>query len=189
MGTALSSGARGAQLGISIEPVLAPHGTDSKLQEESVGAALERRSRDEVRFLHRRSMPLAGPSIDHIAIAPGGVWVIDARRYDGEAYVVGRGPAQQLWIGDINRTDLVDDLSDQVEAVAGIVEEICPDVRTHGALCFVDTDLPVFRTLTVRGYPLCWAKAMAKRLNVDGPVDDVWGQRLVEELAAAFPSR
>ena len=72
---------------------------------------------------------------------------------------------------------------------AGIVEEICPDVRTHGALCFVDTDLPVFRTLTVRGYPLCWAKAMAKRLNVDGPVDDVWGQRLVEELAAAFPPR
>jgi hypothetical protein len=185
MGAVVSAGTR---IGIGVESALPARGTDSPLREESVAEALERRSREEVRFLHGRSMPLAGPSIDHIAIAPGGVWVIDARRYDGEAYVVGRGPAQQLWIGHENRTDLVADLADQVEAVSSIVEEICPDVRTHGALCFVDTDLPVFRTLTVRGYPLCWAKAMAKRLNVDGPVDDAWAHLLVEELAAAFPS-
>jgi hypothetical protein len=185
MGPALSAG---ANIGIAVEPRLPAPAADLPLQQESVTEALERRSRREVRFLHGRSMPLAGLRIDHIAIAPGGVWVLDARRYDDEAYVVGHGAAQQLWIGEENRTALVEALTVQVEAISAVVEEICPDVRTHGALCFTDTDLPAFRTLTVRGYPLYWAKALPKRLNADGPVDDAWGHLLVEELAAAFPS-
>ena len=78
----------------------------------------------------------AGRPIDHIAIAPGGVWVvIDARRrFGGEAHVVlaGAHPGE-LRIGDSNRTGLVVDLTHQVQAVTAVVEAICPDVRTDGS--------------------------------------------------------
>jgi hypothetical protein len=34
------------------------------------------------------------------------------------------------------------------------MDQIAPETPTRGALCFVDTDLPLIQTLTLSGYPL-----------------------------------
>ena len=49
------------------------------------------------------------------------------------------------------------------------------------------TDLLALGTLTFRGYPLLYRKALAKRLNADGPLgaDDV--RAVAERVAAGFP--
>jgi hypothetical protein len=174
----------GAGLGLPLRPRLLG---DADVAQGPLAAALAGRTRPDVRFLHDRATPGTGAGIDHIAIAPGGVWVIDARRHVGEAHVAGRGREQSLWVGRDDRSGLVDALERQVHLVSRVVEEIAPDVRTFGALCLIDAELPPFRTLTVRGIPLCSIEALAKRLNVDGAVDSVWAGLLAEELALAFP--
>ncbi len=161
---------------------------EADVAQQSLAAALAARSCPEVRFLHARAIPGGGPEIDHLAVAPGGVWVIDARRHTGEAHVVGRGAEQELWVGPDNRTDLLEGLERKVALVRRVVEEVAPDVRVFGAICLVDADLPPFRTLTVRGFPLCCVEAIAKRLNVAGVVDEPWAELLNEELARAFPA-
>ena len=66
--------------------------------------------------------------------------------------------------------------------------EIDPDVPVRGAFCFIDTDMPVFRQLSVRGYPLRWRKGMAKLLEHDGPVLPEHIAWLTRELGARFPA-
>jgi hypothetical protein len=41
-------------------------------------------------------------------------------------------------------------------------------VPVQGVLCFTNADLPVVRTLTMRGHLVLYRKALAKRLNTDG---------------------
>jgi hypothetical protein len=102
--------------------------------EELVAAALAQRCDPHVRVLHDRSMPRSRANIDHVAIAPTGVWVVDTKRYTGRIEVVkpllGRA---RLEVAGRDRTKLVDGLAKQVEAVAGLVDEIAPGTAVHGA--------------------------------------------------------
>jgi hypothetical protein len=90
-----------------------------------VAAALAQRCGPHVRVLHDRSMPRSRANIDHVAVAPTGVWVVDTKRYTGKSKVAKPllGPAR-LEIAGRDRTKLVDGLAKQVEAVTGLVAEI-----------------------------------------------------------------
>jgi hypothetical protein len=149
---------------------------------------LRERSPEGTRFLVNRLIPEAGLQADLIAIAPAGVWVLDAERMPGEARVVGRGPGQELWIGSYDCTDLIPQLSRAVSIVGGAVDELVAYVPTSGAFCMTEAELPVFRTLMVHGIPLCGIDAITKRLNVPGPIDQAAGRRLERDLALRFPA-
>ena len=63
-------------------------------------------------------MPGSRANIDHLAVAPSGVHVIDAKRYKGKIEV--RKPFfgdAKLFIGGRDKTKLVDGLERQAEAV------------------------------------------------------------------------
>ena len=48
---------------------------------------------ESIRVMHDRRIPRSKANIDHIVVTPGGVWVINTRRYVGKApekRVVGR---------------------------------------------------------------------------------------------------
>jgi hypothetical protein len=64
-----------------------------------------------------------------------------------------------------DQTKLIQALDRQVGLVRTAMEQIAPDTPTRGALCFVDTDLPLVRTLTFNGYPLLYPRALAKQIN------------------------
>ena len=149
---------------------------------------LTERSPDGTRFLVNRLIPEAGLQVDLIAIAPAGVWVIDAEPLRGEARVVGRGPGQQLWVGSCDCTDLIPHLARSAGIVGRAVDELFAYTPTSGAFCLTEAELPVFRTLMVRGIPLCGPEAILKRLNVPGPIDEAAARRLERELALRFPA-
>jgi Nuclease-related domain len=82
--------------------------------ELAVAAYLERRTRQAPTILlHDRRMPRGHGNIDHLAVAPAGVFVIDAKRYRGKVGVAERGfKGERLFVNGRDRTKVVDGLGD-----------------------------------------------------------------------------
>jgi Nuclease-related domain len=156
--------------------------------EELVAAALEKRCTPEVVALHDRRLPGTRANIDHLVVAPSGVWVVDAKRYRGKIRVV--KPlfgAAKLTIAGRDRTKLVEGLAKQVAAVEAMVAELTPGTRVHGAFCFVEGELPLVGTPEIKGFPLLHRRLLAKRLNADGPLDTAAVSTIAAALADRFP--
>jgi hypothetical protein len=138
--------------------------------------------------LHDRRIRRTHANIDHIAVAPSGIWVIDSKRYKGKVAVSKPLFGEpKLTIAGRDKTKLIDGLARQVALVQGAVRDLGGEVPVHGALCFVDAELPLLRQLTFKGFPLLYPKTLAKRINntavvVHGRADD-----LAPELARQFP--
>ena len=156
--------------------------------EEELAAALARRCPEAI-FLHDRRMPGSRANIDHLAVVPSGVHVIDAKRYKGRIEV--RKPffgEAKLMIGGRDKTRLIAGLERQAEAVRTALTEVVADVRIHRCLCFVgDPAMPVVRRLEIDGVPLLYARRLAKQLNQPGELGDEETRRIVEALARRFP--
>jgi hypothetical protein len=76
----------------------------------------------------------------------------------------------------------------QVELVRAAIDEFAAGVPVHGAMCFIDADLPLLGTLKIKGCPLVYRKALAKRLNADGPLEREQMQSIAAQLGARFPT-
>ena len=144
---------------------------------------------DSVVVLHDRRLPRGRANIDHLAVAPSGVWVIDAKNLRGKVTIERpfRKPPK-LVIAGRDRTSLIDGLDRQVRAVREVAASLDSTAPVHGALCFIEADLPLLRTLTFGGYPLLWRKGMRKKLRAEGPLNEARIAALAGGLARAFPS-
>lgn len=150
----------------------------------------------EVPVLHDRRMPAGRANIDHIAIAPSGVLVIDTKRLKGKIEV--RKPlfaSEQLLVAGRDKTKLVEGLRRQVDAVRKGLALIEADVPVAGCFCFVNPDgqaggsgIPLLRTLTVDGFALYYPRRLSKRLNRTGPVGRDQIGVLTEALVELFPA-
>ena len=98
-------------------------------------------------------MPGGYGNIDHLAIAPSGVFVIDVKNIKGKVRVA--NPlfgAAKLMVRGRDRTKLIDGLDRQIHAVRrALTASGHPGVPVQGVLCFVSADLPLFGTLNMRG--------------------------------------
>jgi hypothetical protein len=94
----------------------------------------------------------------------------------------------KLLIGGRDSSKLVEGLAKQVALVRAALAEIAPDVPIRGALCFVDSELPMLGTLRFKGYPILRAKPLAKQINAAGPLSADEARTLLVALAARFPS-
>lgn len=107
--------------------------------ERIVGARLDRINGIEV--LHDRGIPRTRATIDHIAVGPGGVYVIDAKLYSGrvEHRDVDGLPRRDVrpFVGSRNRTKLVSALRAQVNAIIRALG--ATPVPVSAALCVVET--------------------------------------------------
>lgn len=149
-----------------------------------------------VKLLHdRRVKGHGGANIDHIAVGPGGVTVIDTKKYKGKVTVTHVGglfsPRREiLKINGRDQTKLIDGIEKQmsyVDTVLGAAGHIGVELR--GALCMADVDgLPVLSSLSVRGIVVDGPRrtaALSKRPGNLAPetIDAIWRQ-----LAADFPA-
>ncbi len=157
--------------------------------EESVARGLERRTANgPAAILHDRRMPGGYGNIDHLAVAPRGVFVIDAKAIRGKVRVsrpwVG-GP--KLLVRGRARAHLVNGLERQVAAVRDALARIGRDeVPVHGAFCFTSADLPLLGSSEIRGLRLCHGRGLARRLNADGALTRPEIDELARELARIF---
>ena len=161
-----------------------------ELGEQAVAASLEQRTaHGPAIILNDRRMPGGHGNIDHLAIAPTGVFVIDAKNIKGKVRVA--KPlfgAAKLRIAGRNRTKLIDGLDRQVSAVRDALEANGhAGVPVQGVLCFTTADLPLLGTLKMRGHLLLHSRVLAKRLNANGPLQSPAIEALAHSLTAALP--
>src|SRR5690606_31048059 len=81
--------------------------------EERVGALLDGIASSTIRVLHDRRIPGTRANIDHLVVAPGGIWVVDSKRYKGrpELRVEGgilRPRVEKLVVGGRDKSKLVE---------------------------------------------------------------------------------
>lgn len=158
--------------------------------EERLGARLNGLANVSLRVLHDRRIPKSRANIDHLAITPSGVFVIDAKKYKGrpEHQVEGgvlRPRVEKLMVGKRDRSSLVDSVLKQVQVVSDIVG---PEVPVTGVLCFVEADWPLIGgAFSTRGVEVMWPKKLYKALATDGPLNDATVSEVHQALAVALP--
>lgn len=143
--------------------------------EERLGARLDALSAGGLAVLHDRRIPGSTANIDHIVIAPGGIWVIDSKRYKGrpELKIEGgllRPRVEKLLVNRRDCTKLVDGALKQVD----VVRDLVGDIPVTGALCFIEADWPLIGgAFATRGVHVLWPKRLAKVLaeQITGDVD------------------
>jgi hypothetical protein len=155
--------------------------------EERLGARLNALAGDGLAVLHDRRIPGSKANIDHIAITPGGIWVIDAKRYKGrpELKIEGgilRPRVEKLLVGRRDCTKLADGVLKQVD----VVRDLVGDVPVTGALCFIEADWPLIGgAFSTRGVLVLWPKRLAKVLAAE-TTGDVDVARTRECVASRF---
>jgi nuclease-like protein len=162
--------------------------------EEALAAHLAKTCPDAI-VLHDRRMPRSRTNIDHLAIAPFGVFVIDAKRYRGKIEI--RKPFfgdPRLFIAGRDKTKLVEGLERQREAVLAALSVTVPELPVHACFCFLNpagqaggSGLPLLRTLSIDGFPLFYPRRLSKRLNAPGTLAPHSRQEVAKRLVAAFP--
>jgi hypothetical protein len=149
-----------------------------------------------VRLLHDRRVPGHGQAnIDHIAVGPGGITVIDAKTH--------RGKIRRDWEGGFfaeRRTFLRINGRDQTKLIAGVERQIGhvhaalanlnlgQDLEVRGALCFPNVDgLPLFGQIEIRGIIVDGPKPVARLAARPGGLEQALVERVVDHLAQALP--
>lgn len=159
--------------------------------EERLGSRLTELASERLRVLHDRRIPRSTANIDHIAITPSGIWVIDAKRYKGRPSLLIEGGilrprTEKLMVGKRDRSALVDGVLKQAEVVRAVVPEGTP---IHGALCFVEADWPLIGgAFKIRGVLATWPKKLYGELAAAGPLNDEQITALHRRLAEALPA-
>jgi len=157
---------------ITARPVLTPESQATRAW--ATGASGEVRvaeilaACDGVHALHDRRVPGSKANIDHIAVSPSGVYVIDAKKYTGqiEARNVGGWLREdfRLYVNGRDQTKLADAMSYQVDVVRQAMGSAHSGVPVVPVLCFVAATWPGFRprSFSIRGVSILWPIGLAK---------------------------
>lgn len=146
--------------------------------------------------LNDRRVPGTKGNIDHILIAPAGVFVVDAKHYQSRIDAVDRGgffrTDLRLTIGGRDKSHLAENMDWQVKAVirALTAAGIEPLPQITAVLCFVEGDWPLFRRpKAFNGVLLESERSIVERLTTASDLDEEGVIRIAKTLAAALPSK
>jgi hypothetical protein len=164
------------------------------LGEELLGAALA--SVPGLIVLNDRRVAGTKGNIDHIAIAPAGVFVIDAKRLEGFIEVVDKGSFirsdLRLMVGGRNRSQLAEDMAWQLKAVnrALLDAAVDPLPPTTAVLCFVSPSWAIFRRpKSFAGVKLESEKSIVRLLTEPVVLDSAAIEMVATVLARALPAK
>ena len=126
-----------------------------------------------VEVLHDRLVPGSRANIDHIVVGPSGVFVIDAKKYQGGIEVRNVGslfrPDERLYVNGRDRSKLVDGVRCQIEVVRTVLGEGFADIPIHGMLCFVGCEWGwIMRQKHVGGVTALWPNALPDHVTAAG---------------------
>lgn len=157
--------------------------------EERLGHRLDELGSETLCLLHDRRIPGTRANIDHLAVTPSGIHVIDAKKYVGRPTLkieggIIRKRTERLLVGSRDRSRLVDGVLRQV----AVVRDIVPGMPVTGVLCFVGADWPLIGgAFTTRGVEVLWPKKLYKQLTSTGPLEPTTIAEIHRCLAAALP--
>lgn len=157
--------------------------------ERRVGGMLDKVAASaSVRVVHDRRIPGSSTNIDHIAVAPSGVYVIDTKRYQNKLVEdrMRRGPAS-LHVGGSAKPEMVEQMQRQIDVVRPMIDV---DVPVIPVLCFIDANWKLFnRSFRVAGVSVCHPVVLRRWVGRRGTltpecVDDIH-RALLRRLRAA----
>jgi hypothetical protein len=140
-------------------------------------------------LVHDRRMPGSRANIDHLAVGPGGVTVIDTKRMKGRVRVLREGglfapSGERLIVGGRDHTHLIGGVCRQVAVVGELLSE---GVVVIGALCFVESELPLFSKPRLEDVRIAGPRGVARLARREGPHTPGEVQEIAERLRAALP--
>jgi hypothetical protein len=146
--------------------------------------------------MHDRRVPGTRSNIDHIVVAPAGLFVVDAKHYDGMIELRNYGwflrPDWRLTVGRRDRSKLARAMTWQVEVVTTVLTEaaIDPLPPVTPVLCFVNGRWPIFRPPDeFEGVLLESERSLARRLTQPALLDLEVIDRLAHVIATELPAK
>jgi hypothetical protein len=156
---------------------------------------IEREAADHVIPLHDRLIPGTRANIDHLWIAPTGVWVVDSKSYKGKVVKRDVGPfwraENRVYVGGRDRTKLATAMQFQLDAVLAALrsDPAAKGTEVHAALCFVDSEWGVLDfPFQVGAVWVLYPGALKKRLKKSGALSRDQMERVARRLALSFPA-
>jgi hypothetical protein len=159
---------------------------------------LARRLNDELVdiavVLHDRKVPKTRGNIDHLVVAPSGIWIIDAKNYNGkvERRDVGGWSSTniQLFVGGRNQTKLLTGMDWQAAAVRAVLDPIgFAEAPVRTALCFTNSEWPMFaKPLQIDGVTITWPTKLIEAVRTTGPLDTTSIDTLARHLISKLPA-
>lgn len=180
----------GLVLALTEEPTTTRNWAKGAEGERKLGAGLDGLAPAGVVVLHDRLRPGTRANIDHLAVAPSGVWVIDDKRYQGQVARKDVGgwlsSDVRLYVGRRDCTDRVKAMAKQVAAVRTALGSEWAEVPVRSMLCFVDTEWGwLAKPFELQGVIVTWPKAARQLLVRPGP----YAPATVDLIAATLDRR
>jgi hypothetical protein len=152
--------------------------------EQTVGRMLDRLRDEGVVAIHDRRVPGRRTNIDHIAVSPAGIFVIDTKNVSGRVSVTRRG----VTVAGRQQDKMVTGVQQQVSVVRDVIADQGLDSNVvRGVLCFTKADLPWFRP-SPGGVLLHYPRGLRRELRQAGALDATRVQPLAELIARRLPS-
>ena len=162
--------------------------------EERLARFFEKELPESAIVLHDRRIPGSRANIDHIVVAPSGVWVIDAKAYGGkvERRTIGSiwNAQNRVFVAGRDRTKLVLAMPRQLEATRSALaaDPLASEVTVRAAVCFVSSDWGFFaKPFELHGVAVIWPQKLAERIAAPGQLTQTAIVRLANRIAVALP--
>lgn len=184
----------GVVLAISDEPQTTRAWARGAAGERKLANALK--DMPDLKILNDRRVPQTKGNIDHILVAPVGVFVVDAKYYEGLIQIRDVGGLfktdKRLYVGSRDCSRLADNMAWQVEAVrqallAAVVDPMPPIAPV---LCFVDGEWPLlFPPEEFKGIRLEGKRSIRKLIAGTTVLNPEAVDHIYHVLAVAFPPK
>jgi hypothetical protein len=181
----------GLILAVSDDPQTTKAWATGAVGEERLGRRLDGAVGPLVRVLHDRGIPGSRANLDHLVVCPTGVFVVDAKRYQGRPHRVVEGGlfrprTERLLVGRRDCTKLVDAGLQQADLVREALTDDAVEVRS--VLCFVGADWPLLsEDFVVRDVTVTWPRKLVSTITRPGPLVEEKVIAMHGRLASAFP--
>lgn len=148
--------------------------------------------------LHDRKVPITRGNLDHLVIAPSGIWLVDAKRSAGEVEYRSTGAftagEPRLFVNGRNQTRLVHAMGWQVAAVRAQLDTIgFGEVPVHPVVCFTSSRwVRGTAPFDIHGVLVTWPSALVEAIGTPGALDvrliDLVARHLSSTLEVCGPS-
>lgn len=160
--------------------------------ERILAESLTKRIGDRAVLLHDRRIPKSSANIDHLAIASSGVWIIDAKKYEGRLQRRDKGGWRtvdyHVYVNGRDQTKLAGGLHKQAAVVRTVLGDLEAPVQT--VLCFIDAEWDFFlKPFQIDGVWVTYGKHLAEMIAAPGPLADDEVLRVANLLADALPAK
>lgn len=183
----------GVLLAVTDEPQSTRAWATGAVGEEKLAKALD--GVEGLRILHDRRVGRQS-NIDHIIVAPAGVFVVDAKHYQGKIEIRNRGwffrPDYRLYVGRRDCSALAAGLGWQVEAVTAalVAAGVDPLPPVTPVLCFVDGEWPVlFPPDSYAGVRLEGRGSIRKLVAAPETLDAAAVEQVARVISVALPAK